>query len=65
MNETKLCYCDIKEYKNKSKHITFKTNVQKEFEFNDKLQAYFGEKNSQCHYMNSVTKDTPIILKKK
>ena len=29
----------------------------------DKLQPYFGEKNNQCLYMDSVTKDTPIILK--
>ena len=29
----------------------------------DKLQPYFGEKNIQCHYMDSVTKDTPIIIK--
>ena len=29
----------------------------------DKLQPYFGEKNIQCHYLDSVTKDTPIIIK--
>ena len=29
----------------------------------DKLQLYFGEENLQCHYMDSVTKDTPIILR--
>ena len=29
----------------------------------DKLQPYFGEKNIQCHYCDSVTKNTPIILK--
>ena len=30
----------------------------------DKLQPDFGEKNIQSHYMDSVTKDTPIIIKK-
>ena len=29
----------------------------------DKLQPYFGRENIQCHYMDSVTKDTPIIIK--
>ena len=29
----------------------------------DKLQPHFDQKNIQCHYMDSVTKDTPIILK--
>ena len=29
----------------------------------DKLQPYFGQENMQCHYMDSVTKDTPIIIK--
>ena len=29
----------------------------------DILQPYFGEENLQLHYMDSVTKDTPIILK--
>ena len=29
----------------------------------DKLQPYFGEENIQLHYMDSVTKDTPIIIK--
>ena len=29
----------------------------------DKLQPYFGQKNLQCHYMESVSKDTPIIIK--
>ena len=29
----------------------------------DKLQPYFGEKKIECHYMDSVTKDTPIIIK--
>ena len=29
----------------------------------DILQPYFGQENLQCHYMDSVTKDTPIILK--
>ena len=28
-----------------------------------KLQPIFGEENLQFHYMESVTKDTPIILK--
>ena len=28
-----------------------------------KLQRYFREKNLQCQYMESVTKDTPILLK--
>ena len=29
----------------------------------DKLQPYFGQGNIQCHFMDSVTKDTPIIIK--
>ena len=29
----------------------------------DKLQPYFGQENIQCHYMDSVIKDTPIIIK--
>ena len=29
----------------------------------DKLQPYFGEKNLHCHYMDSVTKDTPTMIK--
>ena len=29
----------------------------------DKLQPYFGQENIQCHYMDSVTKDTPILIK--
>ena len=29
----------------------------------DKLQPYFGQGILQCHYMDSVTKDTPIIIK--
>ena len=29
----------------------------------DKLQPYFGQENIKCHYMDSVTKDTPIIIK--
>ena len=29
----------------------------------DNLQPYFGQENLQIHYMDSVTKDTPIILK--
>ena len=29
----------------------------------DKLQSCFGQENIQCHYMDSVTKDTPIIIK--
>ena len=29
----------------------------------DKLQPYFGQENIQCHYMDSVTKDKPIIIK--
>ena len=28
----------------------------------DKSQPYFGWENLQCHYMDSVTKDTPIII---
>ena len=28
----------------------------------DILQPYFGQDNLQCHYMGSVTKDTPIII---
>ena len=31
----------------------------------DKLQPYFGEENIQSHYITSVTKDTPIIVKRK
>ena len=31
----------------------------------DKLQPYFGQENIQCHYMDSVSKDTPIIMKGK
>ena len=31
--------------------------------FYDKLPPYFGWENLQCLYMNSVTKDTPIIIK--
>ena len=27
------------------------------------LQPYFGQENLQCQYMDSITKDTPIILK--
>ena len=29
----------------------------------DTLQPYFGQENLHCHYMDSVTKDTPILLK--
>ena len=29
----------------------------------DVLQPYFGQENIQCPYMDSVTKDTPIIIK--
>ena len=29
----------------------------------DKLQPYFGQESIQLHYMDSVTKDTPIIIK--
>ena len=29
----------------------------------DKLQPYFGQETIQCHYMDSVAKDTPILLK--
>ena len=29
----------------------------------DILQPYFGQKNFQCQYMDSVTKDTPIIIR--
>ena len=29
----------------------------------EKLQPYFREKNIQCHYMDTVTKDTPNIIK--
>ena len=29
----------------------------------DKFQPYFGKENLHCHYMDSVTGDTPIILK--
>ena len=29
----------------------------------DKSQPNFGQENIQCHYMDSVTKDTPIIIK--
>ena len=29
----------------------------------DKLRPYFGDKSLHCHYMDSVTKDTPIIIK--
>ena len=29
----------------------------------DKLQPYFRQENIQCHYMDSVTKDTPITTK--
>ena len=29
----------------------------------DKLQPYFGQENLHCHFMDSVTKDTPIIIK--
>ena len=29
----------------------------------DKLQPYFGQKNLQCHNMDIVSKDTPIIIK--
>ena len=28
-----------------------------------KLQPYFGQESLQCHYMDSVTKNTPIIVK--
>ena len=31
--------------------------------FYNKLQPYFGQENIQCHYMDSVTKDTPVLLK--
>ena len=29
----------------------------------DKLQPYFGDKNIHCLYKDSVTEDTPILLK--
>ena len=29
----------------------------------DKLQPYFGQENLHCHYMDSVTEDTTIIIK--
>ena len=29
----------------------------------DILQPYYGQENIQCHYMDSVTKDTRIIIK--
>ena len=29
----------------------------------DKLQPYSGQEDIQCHYMDSVSKDTPIIIK--
>ena len=29
----------------------------------DIIQSYFGQENIQCHYMDSVTKDTPIKMK--
>ena len=29
----------------------------------DKIQPYFGEENINCHYMDSVTGDTPVLLK--
>ena len=29
----------------------------------DKLQPYFGQESIQCHYMDSVTEDTPIKIK--
>ena len=29
----------------------------------DTLQPYFGHENIQCYYMDSVTKDTPVIIK--
>ena len=39
-----------------SKLLMYETNY-------DKLQPYLGEKNIHCHYMDSVIKDTPIIIK--
>ena len=38
-------------------------NVHMYETYYDKLQPYFREKNLQCHYMDGVTKDTPIMLK--
>ena len=32
--------------------------------YHDKVQPYSGEKNLHCHYVDNVTKDTPIIKKK-
>ena len=31
--------------------------------FYDKLQTYFGQENLHCHYMDSVKKDKPVIIK--
>ena len=31
--------------------------------YDDKLQPYFRQENLQCQYMDSVTKDTPIMSK--
>ena len=39
-----------------SKTILFETNY-------DNFQPYFRPENIQCHYMDSVTKDTPILIK--
>ena len=33
------------------------------YETYDMLQPYFGKENLRCHYMDSVTRDTPINIK--
>ena len=38
-----------------------KLNMQETYY--DDIQPYFGQENLQCLYMDSVTKDTPTILK--